>query len=68
MTMTKTVRRKLGDPISPESIERLKRLAEMPDELIRTDLIPERRFDLALARERRKVGWTPGKPLLKKAS
>jgi hypothetical protein len=34
------------DPISPESIEPLKRLAEMQDELIRTDLIPERRFDL----------------------
>jgi hypothetical protein len=56
------------DPISPESIERLKRLAEMPDELIRTDLIPERRFDLALARERRKAGWTPGSVRLKKAS
>ncbi len=66
MTMTKTVRRKLGDPISPESIERLKRLAEMPDELIRTDLIPERRFDPALARERRKAGWTPGRAPLKK--
>jgi hypothetical protein len=56
------------DPISPESIERLKRLAEMPDALIRTDLIPERRFDVALARERRKAGWTPGKAMLKKAS
>jgi hypothetical protein len=49
------------DPISPESIERLKRVAAMPDSEIRTDLIPERRFDLALAAERRKSGWTPGK-------
>jgi hypothetical protein len=45
------------DPISPESIERLKRVAAMPDSEIRTDLIP----DLALAAERRKSGWTPGK-------
>jgi len=30
-------------------------------------LIPERRFDLALARERRKAGWMPGKAMLKKA-
>jgi hypothetical protein len=57
------------DPMSQESIEQLKRLAEMPDDQIRTDLIPERRFDLALARERRKSGWTPGKAAdLKKAS
>jgi hypothetical protein len=56
------------EPISSESIERLKRLADMPDELIRTDLIPERRFNVALARERRKAGWTPGKAMLKKAS
>jgi hypothetical protein len=68
MTMTRAVRRKLGDPVSPETIERLKRLAEMPDDQIRTDLIPERRFDVALARERRKAGWTPGKTGLKKAS
>jgi len=40
----------------------------MPDEDIRTDLIPERRFNLALAAERRKAGWTPGKALHKKAS
>jgi len=68
MTMTRAVRRKLGDPVSPETIERLKRLAEMPDDQIRTDLIPERRLDVALARERRKTGWTPGKAALKKAS
>ncbi len=66
--MSRIVRMTSEDPISPESIERLKRLAEMPDELIRTDLIPERRFDLALARERRKAGWTPGSVRLKKAS
>jgi hypothetical protein len=66
--MTKAVRRKLGDPVTPESIERLKRLADMPDELIRTDLIPERRFNVPLAIERRKSGWTPGKAALKKAS
>jgi hypothetical protein len=67
--MTRIVRRKLGDPVSPESIERLKRLAEMPADQIRTDLIPERHFDVALARERRKAGWTSGKTAtLKKAS
>ena len=42
--MTRIVRRKLGDPLSPESIERLKRLAEMPDSEINTTDIPERRF------------------------
>ncbi len=62
------VRMTSEDPISAESIERLKRLAGMPDELIRTDLIPERRFDVALARERRRAGWTPGQAMLKKAS
>jgi hypothetical protein len=56
------------DPISPESIERLKRLTEMPDDQIRTDLIPERHFNLELAAKRRKEGWTPGKASLKKAS
>ena len=66
--MSRIVRMTSEDPIDPESIERLKRLAEMPDEDIRTDLIPERRFNLALAAERRKAGWTPGKALLKKAS
>jgi hypothetical protein len=46
------------DPISPESIERLKRVAAMPDSEIRTDLIPERRFDLA----RRSGGSPVGRP------
>jgi hypothetical protein len=56
-------------PLSAESIEQLKRLADMPDDQIRTDLIPERRFNLALARERRNSGWMPGKAAaLKKAS
>jgi hypothetical protein len=64
--MIKSYRRKSDDPISPESIEQLKRLAEMPASAIRTDLIPERSFDLKLARERRKAGWTPGKASLKK--
>jgi len=41
MTMTRTVRRKLGDPVTPEMIERLKRVASMPDELINTSDIPE---------------------------
>jgi hypothetical protein len=40
--MTRIIRRKLGDPLSEESIQELKRLAEMPDELINTDDIPER--------------------------
>ena len=66
--MSKIVRMTSEDPISPESIERLKRLAKMPDDQIRTDLIPERRFNLALARERRLAGWTPGKAALEKAS
>ena len=66
--MSRIVRVTSETPPSPESIERLKRLAEMPDSEIRTDLIPERRFNLALARERRKAGWTPGKARLKKAS
>ena len=42
--MSRIIRRKQGDPVSPEAIERLKRLAEMPDELINTDDIPERPF------------------------
>jgi len=66
--MSRIVRMTSEDPIDPESIERLKRLAEMPDEHIRTELIPERRFNLALAAERRKTGWTPGKALHRKAS
>ncbi len=39
--MTTIIRRKQSDPISPESIERLKRLAEMPDSEINTTDIPE---------------------------
>ena len=66
--MNRIVRMTSEDPISEESMERLRRLAEMPDSEIRTDLIPERRFNLELARERRKAGWTPGKISLKKAS
>jgi hypothetical protein len=66
--MSEIVRMTSETAPSPESIERLKRLAEMPDEDIRTDLIPECRFNLSLATERRKKGWTPGKALHKKAS
>jgi len=40
--MKRDIKRKQGDPISAESLERLRRLAEMPDELINTDDIPER--------------------------
>jgi hypothetical protein len=58
----------LDEAVAAASAERLKHLVEMPDHEIRTDLIPERRFDLALARERRKAGWTPGKTRLQKAS
>jgi hypothetical protein len=53
--MSRIVRMTSEAPPSPESIERLKRLAEMPDEDIRTDLIPERRFNLSLAAERRRA-------------
>lgn len=42
--MTRVIKRKQGDPISSESLEELKRLAEMPDELINTNDIPERPF------------------------
>jgi hypothetical protein len=66
--MSKIVRMTSDEPLSAESIEQLKRLAEMPDDQIRTDLIPERHFDLELAAKRRKEGWTPGKAGLKKAS
>jgi hypothetical protein len=64
--MSKIVQMTSDDPASSESIERLKRIAEMPADHIRTDLIPERHFDLKLARERRKSGWTPGNAGLKK--
>ncbi len=40
--MNRTYKRKQGDPISIESLEEIRRLAEMPDELINTDDIPER--------------------------
>ncbi len=40
--MNRIIRRKQGDPISSESMEEIRRLTEMPDELINTDDIPER--------------------------
>jgi len=66
--MSKIVRMTSETPVSQETIERLKRLAEMPDELINTDDIPERRFDVELAAKRRKEGWTPAKTAHRKAS
>ena len=44
VTMSRIVRRTSETPLSLESIERLKRLAEMPDSEINTTDIPERRF------------------------
>jgi hypothetical protein len=66
--MSRIVRMTSETPVSSETIERLKRLAEKPDSEIRTDLIPERRFNVALAIERRKAGWKPGVITRKKAS
>ena len=66
--MSRIVRMTSETPVSLETIERLKRLANKPDSEIRTDLIPERRFDVALATERRKAGWKPGAVVRKKAS
>jgi L-alanine-DL-glutamate epimerase-like enolase superfamily enzyme len=51
--MSRIVRMTSDTPVSPESIERLKRLAEMPDSEIRTDLNSEwteERFARARAR------------------
>jgi hypothetical protein len=66
--MNKIVRMTSDTPLDAESIEQLKRLAEMSDSEIRTDLIPEKHLDLKLAAERRKAGWTPGQAAHKKAS
>ncbi|MES2390568.1 MAG: hypothetical protein V4555_02930 [Acidobacteriota bacterium] len=69
--MSKTVRMTSDDPLSAEAIEQLKRLAEMPDDLIDTSDIPDRHFNLELAAKRRKEGWKPGtngQLLQKKAS
>ena len=40
--MNKTYKRKQGDPITAESLDEIRRLAEMSDEFINTDDIPER--------------------------
>ena len=54
--MSRIVRMTSETPVSPESIERLKRLAAMPDSEIRTDLIPEwTEEQFARARARRKI-------------
>jgi uncharacterized DUF497 family protein len=60
-TMSKIVRMTSETSVSSEAVERLTRLANMPDAEIRTDLIPERRFDLKRAAERREAGWAPHK-------
>lgn len=55
-SMSRIVRMTSETPVSSESIERLKRLAEMPDSEIRTDLIPEwTEEQSARARARRKA-------------
>ena len=41
--MNRTFKRKLGDPISADSLEEIRRLTDMPDELMNTEDIPERR-------------------------
>ena len=66
--MSKIVRYSTDELRSSEVSEELKRLAEKPDSEIRTDLIPERRFNVPLAIERRKNGWKPGSVAQKKAS
>jgi hypothetical protein len=54
--MSRIVRMTSEIPVSSESIERLKRLAEIPDSEIRTDLIPEwTEEQFARARARRKA-------------
>ena len=54
--MSRIVRMTSEDPISPESIERLKHLAEMPDELINISDIAEcTEEQFATARARQKV-------------
>ena len=70
MTMTRTVRRKLGDPVTPEMIERLKLVAAMPDELINTSDIPEwtpEQFDEARSKRALRA-QEQGENLHKKAS
>lgn len=66
--MSKVVRFSMDELEQVDVNDELKRLADMPDSEIRTDLIPERRFDLALAAARRKAGWKPGTVKHKKAS
>ena len=66
--MTQSVRKTSQDPLSPETIEQLKRLAEMPDTQINTKDVPERTFDANRFLQRRKEGWRPGVVNQKKAS
>ncbi len=69
MNMTRTMRRKLGDPVTPEMVERLKRIVEMPDELINTSDIPEWTPEqFAAARAKRAIrAREQGEKLYKKA-
>jgi hypothetical protein len=66
--MSKLVRYSADELRNIDVSEELRRLAEMPDSEIRTDLIPERRFNVPLAIERRKAGWKPAAAAHKKAS
>jgi hypothetical protein len=66
--MSRIVRKTSADPLSPEAVEQLKQLAQMPDDQINTDDIPERHFDVARFRQRVAEGWRPGVVTQKKAS
>ena len=63
------IRSKQGDPIRPESIERLKRLSELPDSEINTVDIPEwTQEQFAAARKRRELHRRETTSQQKKAS
>ncbi|MDE1160365.1 MAG: hypothetical protein PW792_00305 [Acidobacteriaceae bacterium] len=66
--MSETVRKTSADPLLPEALERLRKLADKPDAEVDTSDIPERSFDLELAAKRRREGWRPGASLHRKAS
>ncbi len=66
--MSKLVRYTADELRSEEISEELRRLAEMPDSEIRTDLIPERRFNVSLAIQSRRVAGISNKLTQKKAS
>ena len=66
--MSKLVRYTADELRSDEVGVELRRLAEMLDSEIRTDLIPERRFNIALPIERRRAGRISNRLVQKKAS